>query len=330
MQLNQLTQIINSFQNKKIAVIGDLMLDHYIWGKVDRISPEAPVPVIEVNKEEYRLGGAANVALNINSLGAEAFLFGVAGNDFYSEVLNNKLKSFNLSNEYIIRDESRPTTLKTRIIAQSQQIARLDYEKKNDITQALSSQILSAFINVLPSLDGVILEDYNKGVLTEDIITKIITLCNEQSVIVTVDPKFKNFFQYSNCTIFKPNFIELQKNTGMPLENDEQLDQAAKLIFKKLSPQYLIVTRGEKGMVIFSADGSKKIIPTYAQEVFDVSGAGDTTISALTLSLGSGLDIINSAIIANHAAGAVCGKIGIQPVIPSDIINSFKDYNNLI
>ncbi len=329
MDLNELKRILASFQEKKIAVIGDVMLDHYLWGKVERISPEAPVPVVDVETEEYRLGGAANVVYNLKALGAIPFPIGITGNDIYAEQIYAILQELEIESEALFKDTSRPTTRKSRIIAHHQQVVRIDYESRADCAEELEDKIIDNFRKSLSDLDGVIVQDYNKGLLTPRIIKEVIKIASVAGIPVAVDPKFKNFFNYRNTAIFKPNISELQKNTGLPIETAEDLDKAARVIMTKLDPEYLVITRGEKGLVIYTRKGKRYDIPTFAQEVFDVSGAGDTVISTLTLGLCSGVDIEKAAEIANHSAGAVCGKVGIQPAYRQDIIRSYKTYNKL-
>ncbi len=329
MNLDQLKTILKSFRKKKVLVVGDVMVDHYLWGSVERISPEAPVPVVEVSKEEYRLGGAANVALNIKALGAEPFLIGVTGNDSNYSRICHLMKDKQIQSDYLLKDSKRPTTLKSRIIAHSQQVIRIDHESKSDIEDDKVSELVNIFHDLSDNIDVIVLQDYNKGVLTPQVIRFIIEEANKKGIIVAVDPKFKNFFEYKNCTIFKPNLAELQKNTGYPIENDYCMDQAAENILTKLQAAVLIVTRGEKGLTIYQKSKKRHDTPTFAQQIFDVSGAGDTVISTVSLSLSCGVNINQAAEIANHAAGAVCSKIGIQPAYYEDIVDSYIKYNKL-
>jgi D-glycero-beta-D-manno-heptose-7-phosphate kinase len=328
MTLQIVQDIVKDFQRKKIIVVGDVMLDHYLWGKVERVSPEAPVPVVDMYNEEYRLGGAANVVYNLKALGAEPFLIGLTGDDGNRQRIKQILDDCAINSSYLLADEGRPTTIKSRIIAQNQQMVRIDYESKKDIDKHKEDQVIRLFVDLAENADGVIFEDYNKGILTKRVISKLIEKAQQKKLIITVDPKFKNFFNYTGCTIFKPNLSELQKNTGKPIETDTDLNSAAEILLKKLKPKYLVITRGEKGLAVFDDSSHRTDIPTFAQQVFDVSGAGDTAISVLTLALCSGAEINSAAVIANHAAGAVCGKIGIQPVYPEEIFSSFQKYTD--
>ncbi|MFA5498213.1 MAG: D-glycero-beta-D-manno-heptose-7-phosphate kinase [Candidatus Cloacimonadia bacterium] len=324
MNLNDVKQALDSFKGLKIAVVGDVMLDHYLWGNVNRISPEAPVPIVDIKKEEYRLGGATNVVNNLKALGAEPLIFGVVGDDTYSNILKESLVALEVDDTFIVKDSNRPTTRKTRIMAGHQQMIRVDNESKSDINEEIERTILAGIESVVNSLDGIILEDYDKGVLTASLITKIIDLANSKRIPITVDPKYKNFFDYKGVTIFKPNFIELKKNMEAEIESEDDFEKVSLALLDRLKPQYLVVTRGDKGLTVFSKGSERFDIPTYAREVYDVSGAGDTVISTLTLGITSGLPVHTAAIIANHAAGSVCGKVGIQPAYQEDIINSFQ------
>ncbi|MBP7563029.1 MAG: D-glycero-beta-D-manno-heptose-7-phosphate kinase [Candidatus Cloacimonetes bacterium] len=325
----ELKKLFEKFKEQKIAVIGDLMIDHYLWGSVDRISAEAPVPVVDIKREEYRLGGAANVISNITSLNVSADVYGICGNDKYAEELNRLLDLIHVSGKFVVPDPERPTTLKSRIMAGHQQVTRCDFEKRHFISSYIEDILLKKIKENIKNYSAVILEDYNKGLLSDRIITETIKMANEHQIPVTVDPKFKNFFSYRGVKVFKPNFLELQKNLGIEIQNDAELRAAAKEIFHRINPEYLIITRGEKGLIIFNRQMEEFIIPTFAREVFDVSGAGDTMISVLTICIACGCSIEESAIIANHAAGAVCGKMGIAPVTQKDIELSVE-YNEMI
>ena len=306
-------------------VIGDLMVDHYIKGRVERISPEAPVPVVEVQNEEYRLGGAANVALNLKQLGANLLLCGVCGSDAASQVLFSQLQEAGIGTEGVFCDTLRKTTLKTRINAVNQQIVRLDYENQDDIDIVLEDRIASWIKQHLAQTDAVIIEDYNKGLLTASLIAKILSMTGSVAKPVFVDPKFKNFFAYVGVDVFKPNFGELEKNLGAKFQDNESFVAAAKSLRERIAAKYLIVTRGSKGLFIFGADGIKHL-PTFAKDVYDVSGAGDTVISVLCLAYCAGCDISEAATIANHAAGVVCGKYGTAFATAEEIVSSYHDH----
>jgi rfaE bifunctional protein kinase chain/domain len=324
--MKDLNRILKGFVSKKILVLGDIMLDHYIWGKVDRISPEAPVPVLDVQNEEYRLGGAANVALNLRALGAQVYLCGVVGDDEAGKKIKALLKMESIDSSAVIIGKKRPTTLKTRIGAVNQQIVRLDREQRLDISAELETAIIKAMQKVIPLIDAVIIEDYNKGLLTEKIISEILKAAGKQGKLISVDPKQKNFFAYKKVDVFKPNYSEMQKNLGVIFEQEADFNKQAVLLKKKLQCKNLVVTRGEKGLYIYSDDSRSHQIPTFAREVFDVSGAGDTVISALTLALCEGCDIRTAAIIANHAAGVVCAKMGTAVATIEEIRQSYNEH----
>ncbi|HPT71522.1 MAG TPA: D-glycero-beta-D-manno-heptose-7-phosphate kinase [Candidatus Cloacimonadota bacterium] len=324
MDVKTLKSIMDGFKKKKILVIGDIMLDHYIHGSVDRISPEAPVPVLEVKREEYRLGGSANVAENLITLGAEVCIIGIVGNDQPGKQILKQLKGKKIDTQGVFVSEERPTTVKTRIIANQQQIVRIDKEKHEDIPSSMEKTILGKVISLINTYDAVIMEDYNKGLLTEHMIESIISLCNKSKKLVAVDPQYKHLFAYRNCTVFKPNFSELQKNLGIMIETEDQFQEAVAKLEERIKAKYLIITRGEKGLTVFSKGSKVVSIPTFAREIFDVSGAGDTVISTLTLGLAAGCDIETAALIANHAAGVVCGKIGTSVAKSNEIIESFS------
>ena len=323
--INTLKGYISLFAQKKILVIGDLMLDHYLWGQVERISPEAPVPIVDIVREEYRLGGAANVVNNILSLGAQPVVIGVVGDDNFSQTITQIFADKGASSEFVVSDKSRSTTVKSRLFASGQQIMRYDIESCADISPDIENEVIEKIDIAIESADALILEDYNKGLLTDKTIKHSIAAANKRNIPITVDPKYHRFFHYRDCTVFKPNFAELQKNLNIHITNDTELHKAANDLLARIACKYLLVTLGERGLKIFSSDGNIIHIPTFAREVFDVSGAGDTVISVITLCLSVGLDIETSAIIANHAAGAVCGKRGIHPANVEDILVSIQN-----
>jgi len=310
----RLDQIFEAFNNKRIAVIGDLMLDVYIWGKVARISPEAPVPVVEVQEESYRFGGAANVGMNIKSLGGTPILIGVIGYDREGTIIDALMEENDFHKDGIIYDDERPTTVKTRIIAHSQHVVRIDKEDKRNISEETEAKILNFLKENNSKIDAIILEDYNKGVLTKNLIHQVIEFARNNNIIITVDPKFDNFFEYKNVTVFKPNRKETEDAFGIKLDTEERVIEACKKLKEKLNPEFLLLTRGEKGMTLFGKDNSIRTIPTRARKVADVSGAGDTVIATLTMALAAGADIEEAATIANLAAGLVCEEVGVVPI----------------
>jgi rfaE bifunctional protein kinase chain/domain len=311
---NRLDELKKGFQGKRLAVIGDMMLDGYYWGDVKRISPEAPVPVLEVEEEFFRFGGAANVALNIQKLGGIPIPVGVIGYDNYGTIFSSLMKENNIEDDYILVDDERPTTTKTRVIANSQHVVRIDKESKSDISRKVEEKLKLKIANLLDSLDGIILQDYNKGVLTPSLIGEVVSVANQKSILVTVDPKFDNFFDYKNVTVFKPNRKETEAVLGMKIISDEDISSAGERLLLELNSQYVLLTLGENGIAVFEKDGTEKRMPTKARKVADVSGAGDTVVSTLTIALSAGANIYEASFLANYAAGVVCGEVGIVPV----------------
>jgi rfaE bifunctional protein kinase chain/domain len=310
----RLDELKKNFDGKRIAVIGDMMLDGYFWGDVKRISPEAPVPVLEVEDEFFRFGGAANVALNILTLGGIPVPVGIIGEDTYGQIFTSLLKEKNIDAEGILVDDDRPTTTKTRVIANSQHVVRIDKESKAYISNKIEDKISIFFANIIDSLDGIILQDYNKGILTPSLISKIISLANKKNILITVDPKFDNFFEYKNVTVFKPNRKETETVLGTRIKTDKDISSAGKNLLKKLNSDYVLLTLGEGGIAVFKKDDTERRMPTKARKVADVSGAGDTVISTLTLALASGANIYEACVLANYAAGIVCSEVGIVPI----------------
>jgi len=324
MDKQRIEEIIAAFKGKRVAVIGDIMLDKYIFGHVSRISPEYPVPVVDVTHEDHRLGGAANVALNTLSLGAETILFGITGNDSNRTTLLELFKKHSLSCQGLISDPSRPTTCKTRILSQNHHITRVDFEKREDIDDSTMQQVLDALEEIIGTIDAIVLEDYNKGLLKEELITAIISTATLHGVPVLVDPKMKNFFAYRGCTIFKPNLSEMAASLGIPIKNsDRDVEEACILLQEKIEAETLIVTRSEKGITVY--DGSFTHIPVSSLEVADVSGAGDTVIGTLALGAATGLDTLTNASIANIAAGTVCQEVGAVPVKPDRLLKACSE-----
>lgn len=314
LQRDRFNFLKNSFQGKKIGVIGDMMLDCYFWGDVKRISPEAPVPVVEVDNEFYRFGGAANVALNILKLGGIPYPIGVIGNDNDGRIFTSLVNETNIKSDGLIVVNSRPTTAKTRVIAHDQHVVRIDKESKKYIDEGTQITLFSYIEENIKSLDGIILQDYNKGVLTPSLIEKVINLANDNGVLITVDPKFNNFFLYKNVTVFKPNRKEAEDVLGMKIKNDNDVTIAGTALLQKLNAENILLTLGEEGIAVFRKDKPEKRMPTKARRVADVSGAGDTVISTLTLALAAKADVIEASYLANYAGGIVCEEVGIIPI----------------
>jgi D-glycero-beta-D-manno-heptose-7-phosphate kinase len=306
--------LFEAFKGKRIAIIGDLMLDRYYWGRVGRISPEAPVPIVEVESEAARLGGAANVAHNIASLGGIPLMFGTIGCDDATAIFRKLAADAGFSTEGVLDDASRPTTCKIRVIAHHQHVVRIDRESRSDIDDSIASQILSSIERQIRSIDAIILQDYNKGVLTKSLIRQIIDLASQNRVMIAVDPKFDNFFEYTGVTVFKPNRKEAEEALGMRLNSVESIEAAGWAMLKRLNADKVLLTLGHEGMWLFQSSGEILRAPTKAWSVADVSGAGDTVISTLTIALSARATMKEAIALANHAAGVVCSKVGIVPI----------------
>ena len=307
---------IEKFPKAKILVIGDVMVDKFVYGTVSRISPEAPVPVVEITKETYLPGGAGNVSNNISSLGAKVFLTGIVGDDDEGYRLVDHLKSLQIDTNGIFVDQDRPTTIKTRVIAHHQQVVRFDKEKRISPKQKTLFQMIDYIRQTLPRVDAVIISDYGKGVIQPLILKKTISLAKKFNKPITVDPKVEHFLKYRKVTSLTPNLQEatLGMKITHKIDTKEEIENLGLKILKKLDCDSVIITLGERGMAIFERHKKPVHIPTRAKEVFDVTGAGDTVISVLTLGLSVGAPLLISAEIANYAAGVVVGKLGTATV----------------
>lgn len=311
-----MTKVVKNFNGKRILVLGDLMLDKYLWGNVGRISPEAPVPVVEVHRDTSCLGGAGNVCQNLKSLGASPIPVGVVGNDQAGSWIRENAPD----NSGIFVDKKRPTTVKTRIIAHHQQVVRVDQEEKKPISSATEDQIFH-FIQT-NVFEGILISDYNKGLLTKSLMAKVLPFAHKKKISVFVDPKVDNFFSFSPVTLINPNHSETEQIVHHACDTDAQVEKAGAKILNRIDAKYLILKRGEHGMSVFEK-GKKEIhIPTIAKEVYDVTGAGDTVIATASLALLSSASILEAAILANAAAGVVVGKIGTATVTPGELIGA--------
>ncbi len=315
-----LMRAVQQFRNKRILVLGDLMLDRFIWGSVSRISPEAPVPVVEIKTESTCLGGAANVAANIRSLRGIPVPLGVLGRDFEGKRLQEEFRALGSPIGGLVVDKDRSTSIKTRIIAHHQQVCRTDREDRFPLSSAIQARIVEKFRVSLPSADAVIVSDYAKGLISPQLLRRTLPLAKSARKIVCVDPKMKNFSAYKPATVITPNTQEAEHASGVPISKNSDLIRAGKKILSQSGVQHLLITRGEEGMVLFENPSRITHIPTVAQEVFDVTGAGDTVISTLTLSLAAGLSILEAAVLANIAAGIVVGKLGTAAVTPEELM----------
>ncbi len=332
--MKKLSSSIAKFSGAKILVIGDLILDEYVWGSVDRISPEAPVPVVWAKERKFVPGGAANVANNLSSLGAKVSLSGVVGKDHYRDIMLHELKARGIKVDAVIEEQGRQTTLKSRIFAGHQQVVRVDWENVGQIKAGTERKIQELALSEIKKFDAVIIEDYGKGIFNNGLLACIISAARRSGKIVTVDPKEDNFESYGGVTAITPNRKEAQnairylkmKDTRNEfkiyrdtLSSDEDIRKAGYAILSHLGLESLLITLGEHGMWLFEK-GSDAHIPTVAQEVFDVSGAGDTTIAVFTLALCAGLSKLEAAGLANIAAGIVVGKLGTAAITRKELI----------
>lgn len=314
----RLINTINSWKDKKIAIIGDIMIDEYIIGKIERISPEAPVPILEVEEEKYVLGGAANVANNIKTLGGDPILIGVIGEDKNGEKLINLLQEKNIKN-YLITDKTRPTTTKTRLVSLGQQIVRMDREKKMPINMEVEEKLIGYLEKIIENIDLIVLSDYAKGVLTPSLTQKIISLALSKNKKITADPKGKDYSKYRGISYITPN--EKEAKIASNMEENFDLIQCAQKLNEIIKGEGIIITRGENGMFLYTKN-SYYFIPALKVEVRDVTGAGDTVISAFALALSTGINPLEACIIANFAASCVVRKLGTSTVTSSELIST--------
>ncbi|QQS27402.1 MAG: D-glycero-beta-D-manno-heptose-7-phosphate kinase [Sphingobacteriales bacterium] len=314
---NSISHIFESFQHLRVMVVGDVMLDHYIFGHVTRISPEAPIPVVEVFKRENRLGGAANVALNLKELGAKVFLLSVVGDDPDGYTFKETLHHHGINSQMIVLDQERKTTVKNRIISRNQQMLRYDVEQKDPLEENTELLLIDNIIDVIYAENPqvVVLQDYNKGVLTPKLIANIIHNCKQAKIPVVVDPKYDNFFEYRGCTLIKPNLTEAINALEIDINpaKIETLVAADSQLRSILQNDYTVITLSSKGIFVATPD-DHEICPAYQRNITDVSGAGDTVLSILALGIALELDIFATVELANIAAGLVCEQVGVVPV----------------
>ncbi len=310
----RLLQLIDRFPQARLLVVGDIMVDRYLWGRVSRISPEAPVPVVDVASESLRLGGAANVVHNIAALGGQASLCGVVGNDEMGRRVLRDLREQGISTEGVLVEEGRPTTLKTRVIAHSQQVVRIDQEVREERSDGTIALLLDQIRKQIPALGGIIVSDYCKGVVGAALLEPLFNMALERGLLVAVDPKVRHYPLYRGATVVTPNLEEAAQGSGILIDGEEGLLRAGAAILSALGCQAVLITRGEHGMSLFRREGSVTHIPTVAKEVYDVTGAGDTVIGAFTLALASGATYEEAACLSNLAAGIVVGEVGTVPV----------------
>lgn len=317
--------LIERFRGRRLLVLGDLMLDRYLWGRVDRISPEAPVPVVEVERQSETLGGAGNVAANLQALGAEPVLIGVVGDDQDGARLLDTLRGRGVEVGGVRRDPSRPTTVKTRIIAHAQQVVRADRESRVDLAASLRDALLADLGAALPGCHGMIVSDYGKGVITAAMLDPALGLARTHGVRVSVDPKEAHIDAYRGVAIVTPNQHEAGWIQGRRVADEASLLEVGWGLQKRLDSEAVLVTRGPEGMSLFERGGRLTHIPTVAREVYDVTGAGDTVVSVVALALAAGADFVSAATLANHAAGVVIREVGTASCSPEALLASLTN-----
>lgn len=320
---DRLSALLAAAQRQHVVIVGDAMLDVYLRGDVDRISPEAPVPVVRVRERRLALGGAANVAQNVAALGAGCDLVAVVGDDIAGATLRDRLDAGRMSSRSLVT-VTRPTTTKTRVMARSQQLVRFDEEDDADLEAGDVANVLSAIERALPDATALVFEDYNKGVLVPDVIEGAIRLASPRKLPVVVDPKFRNFFAYRGATIFKPNRRELESALGAAV--DLEHPAALPTTFARLGVAHLLLTLGEQGMALVSSDGVVHRVPTTAREVYDVVGAGDTVTAYLATMLAAGATALEAAVVANYAAGVEVGKLGAATVTAEEVLEAYDHH----
>lgn len=319
----RVNEILSTLRERNVVVLGDVMLDEFVWGDVTRISPEAPVPVVDVRRESVHLGGAANVLANLIALGARGTVVGVIGKDEAGKRLRHGLSELGTgAKDNLIVDDARPSTIKTRIIAHSQLVVRADRESRTPVTSQIEDRIISSIKEALRSANAFVVSDYDKGVVTPRILGEILPFAYER-VPVLIDPKLRNFNFYKPATLVTPNHLEALRMSDSDDHSDDGSRDAASVIRKKLGCDAVLITRGDRGMMLLEGDGVPVYVKTAAREVYDVTGAGDTVIAALAAALAAGTSMIEAATLANHAAGIVVGKVGTATATAEELIATF-------
>lgn len=316
------SEILQTLRGRYVVVLGDVMLDEFVWGDVTRISPEAPVPVVDVRRESVHLGGAANVLANLVALGAGGSVVGVIGNDGTGERLRTGLRDLGTHDQSLIVDGTRPSTTKTRIVAHNQLVVRADRESRIPVSANIEEQIISCLKDELKRADAFVVSDYDKGVVTPAILRAILPIAYERAPVL-IDPKLRNFNFYRPATLVTPNHFEALRMSDSEDTSDDGSHHAAKVIREKLGCDAVLITRGDRGMMLLGADGEPVYVETAAREVYDVTGAGDTVIAALAGALATGATMLEAASLANHAAGIVVGKVGTATATAKELLDGF-------
>jgi len=322
---NRAAEILKRARDCRVVVLGDVMLDEFIWGDVTRISPEAPVPVVNIKRESMHLGGAANVLANITALGASGNVIGVVGRDAAAEKVREALRKDGgvQTDDMLIADDKRPTTIKTRIIAHNQMVVRADREHRGAVNGNVEAQLVETAKRAIADADSFVISDYDKGVITPRILSEVLPLAYDKMPVL-IDPKMRNFDSYRPATLLTPNHHEALRVTNLEEDSDETLSSAARSIRKRLACDAVLITRGEHGMMLLEGENDPVFVKTAAREVFDVTGAGDTVIAMLAVALAGGASMTEAAVLANHAAGIVVGKLGTATADAKEVIQSFE------
>ncbi|MTI23182.1 D-glycero-beta-D-manno-heptose-7-phosphate kinase [Fulvivirga sp. RKSG066] len=328
MTYTSIDQIFNDFNNLKVLIIGDVMVDAYIWGAIDRISPEAPVPVVRATKRDYRLGGAANVALNIDALGAKPILCAIIGEDDTADKLKGRLVERGMATEGLVSSAGRPTTVKTRIISGHQHVVRVDEEVDKEISGADEKQLMARIDELLPKVDVVVFEDYDKGVITKKIIKHTVELGQKHNIPTVVDPKKRHFLSYKGVTVFKPNLKELKEGLKLDFDKQDQpaIEKAVDTLIDKIECDGALITLSERGVYV-KYNGEAHLIPAHMREISDVSGAGDTVISLVALAVALKLSPYMVAALSNLGGGLVCEHVGVVPIDKEELKKEAEKQN---
>jgi rfaE bifunctional protein kinase chain/domain len=318
---DRVRSLLRAMRRVRVLVVGDVMLDEFVWGRVARISPEAPVPVVEVTGESFHVGGAGNVARNVRSLGGRAALAGVVGDDSAADRIAGDLRSSGVE-AALTRDRDRPTTVKTRIVAHHQQVVRADRERAADVSGPVERALLSRLARAATACHAVVVSDYQKGVVTRRVMRAVVAGARRRRVPVFVDPKVRHFELYRGVSVITPNLLEAEQATGRRVRTAGDLAGVGRRLLDSLGCRAVLLTRGEQGMSLFERGQRPVHVPAAAREVFDVTGAGDTVIATLALALCAGADMVEAAVLANHAAGVAVGKLGTAVVAPDELLEA--------
>ncbi len=315
----RIEHITDSIGKAKVLILGDTMLDEYLFGKVERISPEAPVPVVDIESNRQLLGGAANVAANIRALGDEPILVGTVGEDDAASNLRRLLADKDIASEYLVVDQSRQTTIKTRIMAHNQQVVRADRETRHELSEDIENEVFDRIIRVADSIAAIIISDYGKGVITLSLLRRVIELCQEKKIFIAVDPKETRFHNYERVSLITPNHLEAGFAWGRRINTEEDLLEVGNGLLEKLQAENILITRGAQGMSLFRSGQEPTHIPTFARRVYDVTGAGDTVIATFVSAIAAGADPVEAAIVANAGAGFTVAEVGTASITLADL-----------